>query len=153
MQARITAKNETDTFALGVRIARALRAGDTVLIFGELGAGKTVLSQGIAQGLGVLDVVTSPSFTIVNEYPWRNAKLIHMDQYRITADGFYDLGLDEYWDGNNIVLVEWPREAPPCGNTLTVTIRYQDGGRDIILGAQDGENGRWEGLFDELAGD
>ncbi len=152
MQTTIIAKTAQDTHALGERIGHRLVAGDTVLLHGELGAGKTALCRGIAQGLGIKGSITSPTFTIVNEYPRQNGKLIHMDQYRITQAAFWEMGLDEYWDDVNIVVVEWPREVPPLCDALNVSILYQNGGREITICSND-QNGRWEGLNYETSGD
>ncbi len=153
MQTRITAETEMDTRALGERIGYMLQVGDTVLLYGELGAGKTMLCQGIAKGLGIAGVITSPTFAIANEYPLKNGKLVHMDQYSITPEGFWELGLDEYWNGVNIVMVEWPREVPPGIHALSVYISCLQNGRDITVRWEESENGRWEGIFSETAGD
>jgi tRNA threonylcarbamoyladenosine biosynthesis protein TsaE len=87
-----------------------LRGGDGVALTGELGAGKTCLTQGIACGLGVPDryTVTSPTFTLINEYPGRKAGLIHMDVYRLTGPvQLEDMGYDEYMRGEGVVVIEW----------------------------------------------
>jgi len=141
---RIVSKSERETAAVGRRIGRLLHPGDTVLIHGELGAGKTALVRGIARGLGVQAPVTSPTFTIANEYPYDGGRLVHIDQYRITPDGFWEEGLDEYWDGQNIVAVEWPRAHPPVPDALTVRIERTEDGREISIW---GKTGRWEGLI------
>ena len=125
-------RSEQETLALGKRLGETLQSGDTVLLKGELGAGKTVLARGLARGLGFENGVTSPTYTLVNEYRAGGRGLIHMDQYRITPEEFWQMGLDEYWDGHNIVLVEWPREVPEMGRLLCIDIAYrEDGSRQI----------------------
>lgn len=85
--------------------ARTLRAGDTVLLKGEMGAGKTVIAKGIARGLGVLEEVTSPTYAYINSYEDR---LFHFDCYRIGSERqAEELGFADYFDAGGICLVEW----------------------------------------------
>jgi len=98
-----------DTLSLGEKIGRHLEAGDIVLLFGDLGAGKTTLTQGIARGLGVAReaYVRSPSFTLVNEYQGK-VPVFHIDLYRIaSSQELEDLGLEEVFSGEGISIVEW----------------------------------------------
>jgi len=98
-----------ETRELGSRLGALLRAGDVLCLSGPLGAGKTCLVQGIALGLGVApDVpVTSPTFTLIGEYPGR-VPLRHADFYRIEDEGrLFDLGFDDELDGTGVVVVEW----------------------------------------------
>lgn len=96
---------------MGRRLGGLLRAGDVVLLEGEFGAGKTVLSQGVAEGLGVRDYVTSPSFTLINEYRLPGpggTRLFHVDLYRLeNPTEVRDLGLLDLAGGDGVVLVEW----------------------------------------------
>jgi len=88
-----------------------LEAGDVILLEGGLGAGKTVLAQGIAQGLGVEDPVTSPTFTLIHEYAGR-LPLYHVDLYRLAGDAdAAAIGLEEYIYGDGVTVVEWPDRA------------------------------------------
>ena len=96
-----------ETIALAKKIGALLRAGDCIAYYGDLGAGKTALVQGIAKGLGVSSHVTSPTFTIVNEYEGR-LPLYHFDVYRIyDPDEMYEIGYDEYINGDGVCIVEW----------------------------------------------
>ena len=98
-----------DTLDLGKKIGRHLEAGDTLLLFGDLGAGKTTLTQGIARGLGVPgeEYVRSPSFTLVNEYQG-TFPVFHVDLYRIDSSReLENLGLDEIFTGQGVAVVEW----------------------------------------------
>jgi len=100
------------TRRVGARLGRLLLPGDVILLAGEFGAGKTCLTQGIAQGLGVTRWVTSPSFALVNEYPEGRLPLYHIDLYRLASvQEALDLGLDEYLYGSGVSVVEWPGQA------------------------------------------
>ncbi len=100
------------TRKLGERLGRMLRAGDVVLLSGELGAGKTVLAQGIGRGLGVTDPIKSSSFVIMNEYEGAPLRLYHADLYRLEdPEQVAELALDEL-AANGVLVVEWPERAP-----------------------------------------
>jgi tRNA threonylcarbamoyladenosine biosynthesis protein TsaE len=95
------------TAELGTRLAALLRAGDIVVLTGDLGSGKTVLAQGIARGLGVTEPVVSPTFTIVREYDG-DLPLQHLDVYRLDhLQEAIDLGLDELLDDGRVTVIEW----------------------------------------------
>ncbi|HEY7909816.1 MAG TPA: tRNA (adenosine(37)-N6)-threonylcarbamoyltransferase complex ATPase subunit type 1 TsaE [Thermomicrobiales bacterium] len=110
-----------ETAGLGEQVGRALRPGDVLLLRGDLGAGKTQFARGVAAGLGVLGPIPSPTFTLVNEYAGRNAAgaavpLAHIDLYRLGEGGDLDsVGLDDYFDGDWVVLIEWPERAVDDG--------------------------------------
>jgi tRNA threonylcarbamoyladenosine biosynthesis protein TsaE len=115
------------THELGVALASLLVEGDVVLLTGDLGAGKTVLVQGIAEGLGVEDPVTSPTFALVDEHgSGSGLRLLHVDVYRLDDPAeIVDLGLgDEVDDGRTIAVVEWGEKAAPLlpGDRLAITI-------------------------------
>ena len=107
----LTTATPSATRRIGERIGRRLRAGDVVLLAGELGAGKTVLAQGIARGLGISDPVKSSSFVIMNEYEGR-LRLFHADLYRLEDPAqVAELALDEL-AADGVLVVEWPERAP-----------------------------------------
>lgn len=98
---------EEDTAKFGRRLGELLFPGATVVLNGDLGAGKTTLSQSVGLGLGVEDYITSPTFALVNEYEGR-LPMYHMDVYRIEAvDELDDLGLDDYFYSDGVSVVEW----------------------------------------------
>ncbi len=100
-------RSAEETRALGEALGRVLGAGAVVCLVGELGAGKTVLAQGIARGLGVREQVTSPSFVLIREYRGR-LPVYHMDLYRLACPAeLEELGPDEYFYGDGVTLVEW----------------------------------------------
>ena len=104
-----------ETRRLGARLGRRLRAGDVVLLSGELGAGKTLFVQGLARGLGFEGSVSSKSFVLLGEYQGRSLKLYHADLYRLEdPPQVEELALDEYCRDGALV-VEWPERAMPTG--------------------------------------
>ena len=99
--------SEAETEALGERLAKCLRAGAVVALYGDLGAGKTAFVRGMARGLDITEQVSSPTFTVVNEYPGDPA-LFHFDMYRLkNADELYAIGWEDYLDRDGICVVEW----------------------------------------------
>ena len=102
--------SETDTMAFASRLAPMLAPGDTVLLTGDLGAGKSVLARGIARGMGVTGPMPSPTFTLMVPYEAGGRKLYHYDLYRLSdPDEYYAAGLDEFVGGDGVALVEWPQ--------------------------------------------
>lgn len=109
MNIQFETHSPSDTLTLGKKIGRHLETGDIVFLFGDLGAGKTTLTQGIAHGLGVAkdEYVRSPSFTLVNEYRGK-VPVFHIDLYRIDSSrDLEDLGLEEVFSSEGISIVEW----------------------------------------------
>ncbi len=102
-----------ETRAFGRRLAELLLPGDVLLFYGNLGAGKSEMTRGIAEGLGVSGPVTSPSFTILNVYDDGRVPLYHFDWYRLeSAEELYEMGMDEYLGGDGVAVVEWPTQCP-----------------------------------------
>ena len=100
--------SEAETELLGEALAKALSPGSVVAYAGGLGMGKTAFTRGLARGLGYTGRVTSPTFAIVNEYDTELCRVCHFDMYRILdEDALYDIGWDDYFDGDTILLVEW----------------------------------------------
>lgn len=99
--------SEEETFELAKALAQDAKAGDIYCLCGDLGVGKTVFTKGFAKGLGIDEHITSPTFTIVNEYNGR-LPFYHFDVYRIgDIDEMYDIGFEEYIYGGGICLIEW----------------------------------------------
>ena len=97
-----------DTEALGARLAERLQPGSVVSLIGPLGAGKTTLAKSIARGLGVTETLTSPTFTIVQEYESGRLPLYHFDVYRVNdPDDLFELGFEEYLHGDGACFIEW----------------------------------------------
>jgi tRNA threonylcarbamoyladenosine biosynthesis protein TsaE len=97
--------NSEETAEFAARLAGFLKPGDVITLEGDLGAGKTTFTKGLARGLDIKKTVNSPTFTIIKEYHGR-LPLYHMDVYRV-ADAYEDLGFDEYFEGDGVTVVEW----------------------------------------------
>lgn len=97
-----------ETQALGARLGEKLQPGTVIAYWGDLGAGKTAFTRGIAQGLGATDLVTSPTYTIVNEYLSGRMPLFHFDMYRLPdSDSLFDIGWEDYLERGGVCAVEW----------------------------------------------
>ena len=107
-----------ETHALGKKIGQQAKPGDVYTLIGDLGVGKTVFTQGIAEGLGIREPICSPTFTIVQVYEEGRMPFYHFDVYRIgDVSEMYELGYEEYFFGNGVCLVEWAElisELLPC---------------------------------------
>ncbi|MTI67117.1 MAG: tRNA (adenosine(37)-N6)-threonylcarbamoyltransferase complex ATPase subunit type 1 TsaE [Firmicutes bacterium] len=104
---RIITNGELETKKIGYKLGSILKSGDVVCLIGDLGAGKTTLTKSITKGLEVDDYVTSPTFTLINEYEGKYP-VYHFDVYRISdVDEMYDLGYEEYLFSEGIVIIEW----------------------------------------------
>lgn len=104
-----------ETRTIGMKLAEHLKAGDVVLLEGDLGAGKSEMARGIARGLGIQGAVPSPSFTILNAYDEGRIPLYHFDWYRIEdANEIYEMGMEEQLSGDGVALIEWSTKAEEC---------------------------------------
>ena len=120
-----------ETRAAGAALAERLKPGDVVALEGDLGAGKSELTRGIARGLGVTETVTSPSFTILNVYTSGRCPLYHFDWYRLeSAEELYELGMDEYLGGDGIAVVEWAERCPEVVPEGSIHIRIEVTGEE-----------------------
>ena len=113
-----------ETEALGERLAQTLTGGEVVAYFGELGAGKTAFSRGLARGLGISMRVTSPTYTIVNEYSGGRLPLFHFDMYRLgSSEELFDIGWEDYLARGGVVAVEWSENVTDAlDGAITVRI-------------------------------
>jgi len=113
-----------ETEALAFALARKLTAGSIIAYEGDLGAGKTAFTRGLARGLGIREPVTSPTYTIVNEYLTGRLPLFHFDMYRLRcADDLFDIGWEDYLDRGGICAVEWSENvAEAMDGAVTVRI-------------------------------
>ena len=103
----IISKSEIETIELGKKIASKLKKGDIIVLTGDLGSGKTKLTEGILTYFGLQDEISSPTFTIVNEYDTEKFKIFHFDVYRLSdVDEFYAIGCEEYFE-QGVSIIEW----------------------------------------------
>ena len=134
---RVITHNSEQTFCLGEKLGRLLSQGDIICLSGDLGAGKTAMTKGIGKGIGVNEYVTSPTYTIINEYQGR-IPLYHFDVYRLEGvEEMFELGYEEYFFGDGAVVLEWAdivKDIIP-GERLWITIlkTRDDDTREIII--------------------
>lgn len=129
MNEEVFSASEEETAAAGERLGRALRPGDVVLLYGDLGAGKTAFTRGLARGLGAAaEEVTSPTFTIIQEYPGATT-LYHVDLYRLEEREVDDLGLEELVLGDGVVAIEWAERWRGRPDDV-VDVRIEHAGED-----------------------
>ncbi len=113
-----------ETEKVGAKLAEKLQSGAVIAYRGDLGAGKTAFTRGLARGLGILDPVTSPTYTIVNEYLSGRLPLFHFDMYRLhSADDLFDIGWEDYLERGGVCAVEWSENVEAAmEDPITVTI-------------------------------
>ena len=119
-----TTNSPTETEAVGAALGKILPPGTVLAYRGDLGAGKTAFTRGLAKGLGCADTVTSPTYTIVNEYLSGRLPLFHFDMYRLrSSDDLWDIGWEDYLDRGGICAVEWSENVDDAmENAVYVTI-------------------------------
>lgn len=137
--------SEEETRSIGLRLGRKLQPPRVVLLTGELGAGKTVLTQAMAAGLQVEDpsLVRSPSFTLINEYPSARGRIYHVDLYRLEgADDFHSIGLEEILERDAVVIIEWGEKLDlPVNDPVHVRILVDPVSDERLLEIDAGEEG------------
>lgn len=125
---RISIKCEDEMKALGLELANELEPGDVVALVGNLGTGKTTLSKYIAQGLGVTETLSSPTFNIVKEYRSGRLPLYHFDVYRLSCgDELVDIGAEDYLYGDGVCLIEWADIVADILPEESIVIRIEYG--------------------------
>ena len=119
-----------ETEALGCALANALMPGAVIAFTGDLGAGKTAFTRGLARGLGIAERVTSPTYTIVNEYLSGRIPLFHFDMYRLrSSDDLFDIGWEDYLDRGGVCAVEWSENVADAMEDA-VTVKIEKTGED-----------------------
>ena len=133
---KLRLNNEEDTRALGLEIADALEPGDIVALIGDLGTGKTALTKYIAEGLGIKEEISSPTFTIVKEYKSGRLPLYHFDVYRLgSGEELLDIGAEEMLEGDGVCVIEWADIAADVlpADALVVKLDYgEDAGSRFV---------------------
>ena len=124
-------KNEGETQQLGRRLGEKLTPGVVVAYTGDLGAGKTAFTRGLARGLGIPDRVTSPTFTIVNEYEGGRLPLFHFDMYRLrSSEDLFDIGWEDYLERGGVCVVEWSENVADALPSDAIIVSIARGEKD-----------------------
>ena len=120
----VITKSPEQTELLGKKLAELLRPGDVIAYYGDLGAGKTAFTRGLAAGLGIREAVTSPTYTIVNEYLSGRMPLFHFDMYRLSSsDELFDIGWEDYLARGGVCAVEWSENVEDAlTDAISITI-------------------------------
>ena len=131
----------TETEAVGAALGKILKSGTVLAYRGDLGAGKTAFTRGLARGLGYTEPVTSPTYTIVNEYLGGRLPLFHFDMYRLaSSDDLWDIGWEDYLERGGICAVEWSENVDDAmDNAIYVTI-HKTGEESRRIEIEGGEN-------------
>ena len=128
-----------ETEAVGAAMARVLTPGTVIAYRGDLGAGKTAFTRGLARGLGCREPVTSPTYTIVNEYLSGRLPLFHFDMYRLgSSEDLFDIGWEDYLDRGGVCAVEWSENVSDAmePGTITISIRRGDDDNSRVIGIE-----------------
>lgn len=131
MELEFYTASERETEALGEKLGRQLNGGTVIAYEGDLGAGKTAFTRGLARGLDISERITSPTYTIVNEYEGR-LPLFHFDMYRLSSsEDLFDIGWEDYLERSGVIAVEWSsRVSDVLEDVLSVQIRKDPGRED-----------------------
>ncbi|MCM1321990.1 MAG: tRNA (adenosine(37)-N6)-threonylcarbamoyltransferase complex ATPase subunit type 1 TsaE [Bacteroides sp.] len=130
---KFTTDSPEETIALGREIGQRLQAGDIIAFEGSLAAGKTTLTKGIAEALGIKETITSPTFTLISEYTGR-LPLYHMDVYRLnSAEDFIEIGGEELLYGSGVCIIEWSEKIKETLPDSAITISIKSTGTDSRL--------------------
>ncbi|MGG4489997.1 tRNA (adenosine(37)-N6)-threonylcarbamoyltransferase complex ATPase subunit type 1 TsaE [Metabacillus idriensis] len=131
----VKTNSSEETTKLAIRLGELVNPGDVITLEGDLGAGKTTFTKGLAKGIGIQKNVNSPTFTIMKEYRDGRLPLYHMDVYRM-EDSDEDLGFDEFFEGEGVTVVEWAHliqdQLPPVRLDIRI-LRVEDESREIIF--------------------
>ena len=137
-------ESPAQTESLAEKIGRKLLPGTVIAFRGDLGAGKTAFVRGLARGLNITDPVTSPTYTVVNEYEGR-LPLFHFDMYRLSSsDDLFDIGWEDYLARDGVICIEWSERVEDIlENPVVITLSHVDGREDVrrieILGFEEGD--------------
>lgn len=142
----LTLPDPDATARLGLALGRSAQAGDIILLSGDLGAGKTTLTQAIARGLGIEERVTSPTFSLLHEYDEGRVPLYHFDLYRLTEDDIAAQAFPDYWeDGDGLAVLEWSERLGSLtpAERLDIHLDHAGDSRVAILSAHGARARAW----------
>lgn len=153
MELNIRCFNEEETAKLGTCLAELAEPGDVYLLEGELGAGKTTFTKGVAAALGIKRTIKSPTYTLIREYTEGRLPLYHMDLYRLDEEEAEELGLEEYFEGTGVTMVEWASLAPDelPDHYLKIQISRTENGENEREFRFTANGSRYERLLEELS--
>ncbi|WP_268912859.1 tRNA (adenosine(37)-N6)-threonylcarbamoyltransferase complex ATPase subunit type 1 TsaE [Lentilactobacillus sp. SPB1-3] len=152
----VKVESAEETMRIGKKLATLLSPGDVILLDGDLGAGKTTFTKGLGEGLGIKRSIKSPTFTIIREYSGGRLPLYHMDVYRLEDGSGDELGLDEYFEGDGVSVVEWSQFVEDTLPDDYLKISFQrldneaDNKRELTF---TGTNDRYNQIIDQILGD
>lgn len=152
MKRTFITNSKEETQALGISLSKHLSKGDVVLLEGDLGAGKTAFTGGVAKGLGIEEDVISPTFNIMKCYFNGSIPLYHIDAYRLEGQNI-DIGLDEYIEGDGACLIEWPIYIKPLIPDEFMRITIHNLGEDKRELTFEGEGTHFEEAISSLEGE
>lgn len=146
----VRTESPEDTVRFGIALGRSLAEPATILLIGGMGAGKTVMTRGIVEGIGIQDDVSSPTYTLVNAYSDGVQAVYHFDLYRLTdVDELYEMGFEDYLKEGGTLVIEWPQIAAdyPFTHLITITIdQPEDAPDERVFTIETEEPGVVEGL-------
>ena len=151
----VKVKSADETIELGKKLASLLKAGDVILLDGDLGAGKTTFTKGLGEGFGIKRSIKSPTFTIIREYSGGRLPLYHMDVYRLEDGSGDELGLDEYFEGDGVSVVEWSQFVADTLPEDYLKISFQrldneaESERELTF---EGTNSRFNNMINDVLG-
>lgn len=148
---KIVLKGLRDTEDFGIKLGKTLKGGDVLSLTGDLGAGKTTLTKSIGKGLGVEEYITSPTFSLINEYKGR-VNVYHFDVYRLDdVDDLYDLGFEDYFYSDGVTIVEWGDKIKEFLPDNTIDVYIEKGKElDERIVTISGRGERFESIVKEL---
>jgi len=148
---KIKLSNLKETESFGLKLGSLLMPGDILCLNGDLGAGKTTMTQSIGKGLGVDDYITSPTFTLINEYKGR-IWVYHFDVYRLeNVEDLYDIGFDEYFYGHGVCIIEWAEKIEKLLPEDRIVIDIKKGKEtDERILSISGQGSRYKEIIKEL---
>lgn len=150
----IPVNSAQETRTIGDSLAQVAMAGDVLWLHGDLGAGKTEMTKGVATGLQAADPVSSPSFALIHEYRGGRLPLYHIDLYRLDTGPAQELGLEDYLEGNGLTVIEWGERLPinyfPDGIDVTLSYCGENDQRTITISARGVAGNAWWQRFTTL---
>ncbi|MDO4288500.1 MAG: tRNA (adenosine(37)-N6)-threonylcarbamoyltransferase complex ATPase subunit type 1 TsaE [Eubacterium sp.] len=132
----VKTRSPQETYSFGEALGAVLQGDETILLLGDMGAGKTAITRGIVAGMGIDDDVSSPTYTLVNTYEDGGKKVHHFDLYRLMdEEGLYEMGFEDYLDDEAVLIIEWPQIAQgyPFERAMTLTLALGEDSEERMI--------------------